>query len=663
VLLHASPAEPGLRPARPDGTPIAAYAERGEPIANQQRFSWGALNVTNATTCGGDKCYFQGEREGEGWLVGGRSYLIQQSRGWAFAEELRVDFGVDHLLRGAPFLSTLPYKQAKYLNARLNTSSLHKQKRPLWRVSGMKRKDGAKQYYLAGPHPVQAVRSCSWPECMVLKCPDNLIRRLGPDNLLTAQAIEGFVASAPNETKLFLGLQRNFALVTAMIKAHPCLKSDFQVYLRNDGAVLNIDLDRCKRNKSGSVIAISERLANKTMTLTTRPLRLTCGTWAERYPQQQQKKQQMQQIQQQQMQMQQQQQAEGQQAEGQQAKGQQAERQQAEGQQAEGQQAKGQQAERQILPSSYGYAACGQSQWPLQAADILHQRNGPPVCLPTVENASWTLHQSSLKRPSKQYVDMVLRSLPVGTSYKWHSDSDVCRFMRTQPLRFQALFNFLPRTVHKIDLWRYLLLHEQGGIYLDDDAKFNVVLNASLLDKVDSAYVMPTFSATIGFVVYNGFLASRPCNRALLNTAERMVDLGYPVLNHRSRYSAAALQLSKLRWGDNATSRFPKLNWYNLALLASAVAAQAPPTALNHCTSDNQAGGKKPNCTFFRRDHSLRTATMQPDLFAATRSLLPQRKNATLFEDRSGWRVALLDSSSVRQVHGAEARLLGMRDD
>ena len=92
---------------------------------------------------------------------------------------------------------------------------------------GIMRSQG--QFFAAGPHPVQAVRSCSWPECMVLKCPDNLIRRLGPDNLLTAQAIEGFVASAPNETKLFLGLQRNFALVTAMIKAHPCLKQDFQV--------------------------------------------------------------------------------------------------------------------------------------------------------------------------------------------------------------------------------------------------------------------------------------------------------------------------------------------------------------------------------------------------------------------------------------------------
>ena len=79
----------------------------------------------------------------------------------------------------------------------------------------------------------------------MLKCTDpNLIRRLGPNNL-TAQAIEGFLAKAPNKTTLSLGIQQNFAPVSAMIEAHPCLKSDFQVYLRNDGAVLNIDLDRC----------------------------------------------------------------------------------------------------------------------------------------------------------------------------------------------------------------------------------------------------------------------------------------------------------------------------------------------------------------------------------------------------------------------------------
>ena len=88
--------------------------------------------------------------------------------------------------------------------------------------------------YAAGPHPVQAVHSCSWPECVVLRC----------TSPLTNQAIDGFVANVPNKTKLSLGMNQNFALVAAMVKARPCLKNDFQVYLRNDGAVLNIDLDR-----------------------------------------------------------------------------------------------------------------------------------------------------------------------------------------------------------------------------------------------------------------------------------------------------------------------------------------------------------------------------------------------------------------------------------
>ena len=278
-------------------SPAPRFDEEDLALANQQRFSWDALNVTNATICGGDKCYFQGEREGEGWLVGWRLWndLKLLGKAWAFAEELRAEFGVDHLLRGPPFLATLAHQQAKHLNAKINISLSRRKHPPLVLHPPYKihTKDGVKQIYAAGPHPVQAVRSCSWPECMVLKC-THLIGRHGPDELgrlgpadlsdparmdNTAQAIEGFVASASNKSKLSLGLQQNFALVTAMLKAHPCLKHDFQVYLRNDGAVLNIDLDRCKRSKSGSV-SLSKKdkrtLGSKTMTLTTEPLRLTC---------------------------------------------------------------------------------------------------------------------------------------------------------------------------------------------------------------------------------------------------------------------------------------------------------------------------------------------------------------------------------------------------
>ena len=66
----------------------------------------------------------------------------------------------------------------------------------------------ATQYYAsgAGLRAVQGVRSCSYPECMLLKC-----------ELPTAKGyIEGFVANAPNKTKLSQGIQQGFALVAVM---------------------------------------------------------------------------------------------------------------------------------------------------------------------------------------------------------------------------------------------------------------------------------------------------------------------------------------------------------------------------------------------------------------------------------------------------------------
>ena len=86
--------------------------------------------MTNDSACGGEKCYCQGERQGEGWLLLGSAsrrriskkerklHLAQWSRAWAFAEELRADFGVDHLMSGAPFLANLTREQAMSMNAR-----------------------------------------------------------------------------------------------------------------------------------------------------------------------------------------------------------------------------------------------------------------------------------------------------------------------------------------------------------------------------------------------------------------------------------------------------------------------------------------------------------------------------------------------------------------
>jgi len=287
LVLHASLAVPGLLTGlRPRGKPAATanwpgehlHAERtykrGAPTADERvavrgmhrrtptrRFSWDALSVTNATECGWRKCFFPTQREDEGWLVGqcrrlskphrdqcrdaagflgprnqipemvpSTNYFPQYSRAWARAEELRADFGVDHLLRGAPLLANMSREQATYLNSKLK--ALNRKKHPRWRHWKI---NNVTSYYAAGLHPVQGVRSCPYPECMPLKC----------EHELTAEVIEGFVANAPNKTKLSQGINQSFVLVAAMVKAHPCLKIDFQVFLRNDGAVLNVDLDRC----------------------------------------------------------------------------------------------------------------------------------------------------------------------------------------------------------------------------------------------------------------------------------------------------------------------------------------------------------------------------------------------------------------------------------
>ena len=261
----------------------AGRAHRSES-RGPSRFSWDTLAVGNATSCGCNKCYFPlSERENEGWLVGRPScvwqpptvfpkdfgcddasasppWFPQYGRTWTFAERLRTRFGVGHLLSRPPEIASLTPEQAASLNFNLK-HRVDKLSQPCWAkvlpltfatpwnrsIPWSERKATAepKRYYSPGPHPVQAVRSCPWPTCIMLGC-----------SYLKASSFTrgatSFIANAPNKTELGQGIKKNFALVVAMVMAHPCLKLDFQVFLRNDGRVLNIDLDRCDQLELGT---------------------------------------------------------------------------------------------------------------------------------------------------------------------------------------------------------------------------------------------------------------------------------------------------------------------------------------------------------------------------------------------------------------------------
>ena len=240
----------------------------------RSRFSWDTLSVTNATSCGCNKCYFPpqlSECENEGWLVGVPKcetgltdrgvfpkgfgcqnasastppWFPQYSRTWTLAERLQTRFGVGHMLSRPPEIATLASEQAITLNFNLKRH-VDRVNRPHWptpwnRSIPWSERDSTlepKRYYSPGLHPVQAVRSCPWPSCVMLGCTS-----LKANSFIRGRT--SFLAHAPNKTKLSQGIRRDFARVEAMVEAHPCLKLDFQVFLRNDGRVLNIDLDRC----------------------------------------------------------------------------------------------------------------------------------------------------------------------------------------------------------------------------------------------------------------------------------------------------------------------------------------------------------------------------------------------------------------------------------
>lgn len=173
-------------------------------------------------------------------------------------------------------------------------------------------------------------------------------------------------------------------------------------------------------------------------------------------------------------------------------------------------------------------------------------------------HAHWTLHQTSRHPLPAREVDLLLAMLPNGTRHAWHNDSDVAAFMSRQPIRFQRHFAQLQRIEHRIDLWRYLFLHQHGGIYLDADNALSAPLSADLLGAVDSLFVYDSLFDNM----HNGFFVVRPRNPVLLATAELMVAMGPSKANgwSLSRYHH---NLRMLKWelcnliepGPNGTRR------------------------------------------------------------------------------------------------------------
>jgi Glycosyltransferase sugar-binding region containing DXD motif len=119
-------------------------------------------------------------------------------------------------------------------------------------------------------------------------------------------------------------------------------------------------------------------------------------------------------------------------------------------------------------------------------------------------------------------LNQTLRHLPPGFTYKCHTLKDMQDYLYDHwGDNMLRLFNSYKKMAHRVDLWRYCILYEQGGIYMDADC----VLLGSIapLLRYDVVHVINNRGAKD---IFNGFIMTSPGNEVIKEIIEYMVKVG-----------------------------------------------------------------------------------------------------------------------------------------
>ena len=90
--------------------------------------------------------------------------------------------------------------------------------------------------------------------------------------------------------------------------------------------------------------------------------------------------------------------------------------------------------------------------------------------------------------------------------------------MKTQSEEIYKLFNKLKHQAHKTDLFRYCILYEHGGIYLDADSVIIKKIDTKIFDK-DCMFVYDSNCRNI----FNGFIYTKKNNLIIKKVIDYMI--------------------------------------------------------------------------------------------------------------------------------------------
>ena len=141
-----------------------------------------------------------------------------------YTHDMEPRRGAKHLLLGPPRrFAIVGNSDAARLNAHLWHLAQHKN------VSAR---------YAEGNVLVQPVSSCPSSSCVLLGCYRNKLESFRMD-------LAAFLEQVHDKARFMHALEQNVRSVNTMVRETTCLRTDFQILVRNDGQIFHLDLDRC----------------------------------------------------------------------------------------------------------------------------------------------------------------------------------------------------------------------------------------------------------------------------------------------------------------------------------------------------------------------------------------------------------------------------------
>lgn len=165
--------------------------------------------------------------------------------------------------------------------------------------------------------------------------------------------------------------------------------------------------------------------------------------------------------------------------------------------------------------------------------------------------------------------------LPKDVEYKLYSLKDMYEYLfKNWGINYANLFNSYEKIPHKVDLWRYCILYETGGYYLDADC---VLINKlDLLDHFDMIFVTNNRGVQN---IFNGFLKTPPNNPIFRSIINNMCLVGNNFNNDYYFNCSMLYTILNKNININLNQQVYKINNKSLCLL---IDSQIPYLMLNN---------------------------------------------------------------------------------